>query len=389
MATRNVVPRANGEGSIGTALKNWLKGWFASVFVSGNLTDGTNNATVADLKDAVDKKHLESHSIASHNDTTATGTELETLTDGSNADVLHTHAGTGVVNLPDLGDVDFDSGTPADNYVLTYDSGSSKWKSEPSAVIAHEADTTNVHGITDTSDLALKSGNVNQFADITSAGADIESAVSLKHAIQHAIDSGTDHTSSITQNNLMDADANGLPDDSGLSVTDASDAISKKHTQNSDTDLDATFEDTFVKKADTVNVLSDITSAGADIEDAVTKKHLESHAISSHSDVDFDSGTPTDNDVLTYDSGSGKWKAEAGGGAAGTRDTFDNGDLSTGVLTITHSKGLSTPFTLNLTIANDSQQMVIPDEITFLTDTITVDLSSFGVLSGTWAFYYI
>ena len=45
------------------------------------------------------------------------------------------------------------------------------------------------------------------------------------------------------------------------------------HTQGTDTDLDATFEATFVKKADTVNVLSDIISTGANIEDAVTKKH--------------------------------------------------------------------------------------------------------------------
>jgi len=37
--------------------------------------------------------HAESHTIASHSDTTATGTELETLTDGSNADALHAHAG--------------------------------------------------------------------------------------------------------------------------------------------------------------------------------------------------------------------------------------------------------------------------------------------------------
>lgn len=65
---------------------------------------------------------------------------------------------------------------------------------------------------------------------------------SIFHDRQHAIDSSDDHTSTITQNNLMDADANGLPDDSGLSVTDVSDAVSKKHTQNADTDLDATFE---------------------------------------------------------------------------------------------------------------------------------------------------
>ena len=37
--------------------------------------------------------HAEFHTIASHSDTTATGAELETLTDGSNADALHTHAG--------------------------------------------------------------------------------------------------------------------------------------------------------------------------------------------------------------------------------------------------------------------------------------------------------
>lgn len=37
--------------------------------------------------------HAESHTVASHSDTTATGTELETLTDGSNADALHVHAG--------------------------------------------------------------------------------------------------------------------------------------------------------------------------------------------------------------------------------------------------------------------------------------------------------
>ena len=33
------------------------------------------------------------HTIASHTDTTATGAELETLTNGSNADALHTHSG--------------------------------------------------------------------------------------------------------------------------------------------------------------------------------------------------------------------------------------------------------------------------------------------------------
>ncbi|GAI98940.1 unnamed protein product, partial [marine sediment metagenome] len=77
-----------------------------------------------------------------------------------------------------------------------------------------------------------KVDTVNVLSDITSAGADIESAVSLKHAIQHAIDSASDHTSTITQNNLIDADANGLPDDSGLAVSDVLDAVNKRNKVN-------------------------------------------------------------------------------------------------------------------------------------------------------------
>ena len=70
------------------------------------LTDGSDadalhahptNATDSDLSthDAdADAHHAESHDIASHSDTTATGAELETLTDGSET-ALHSHAGTG------------------------------------------------------------------------------------------------------------------------------------------------------------------------------------------------------------------------------------------------------------------------------------------------------
>lgn len=69
----------------------------------------------------------------------------------------------------------------------------------------------------------------------SSSVASIDSAVSASHTRQHAIDSSSDHTSTIVENNLIDADANGLPDDSGLSVANTSDAISKKHSQNTDT----------------------------------------------------------------------------------------------------------------------------------------------------------
>lgn len=75
--------------------------------------------------------------------------------------------------------------------------------------------------------------------------------------------------------------------------------------------------------------------------------------------------------------------------SVGTRGTFVDGDLSSSILTITHSKGLSTPFTLNLTITDNSQEQIIPDSVTFTTNTIVVDLTSYGTLTGTWGSYYI
>ena len=53
MATRDIVPNNNNEGNLGTTLKRWLKGWFADIFVSGNITDGTNSVTVAYLSSIV------------------------------------------------------------------------------------------------------------------------------------------------------------------------------------------------------------------------------------------------------------------------------------------------------------------------------------------------
>ena len=50
---------------------------------------GLSHDSLTDV--SADDHHSESHTIASHNDTSATGTELNTLTDGSDADSLHVH----------------------------------------------------------------------------------------------------------------------------------------------------------------------------------------------------------------------------------------------------------------------------------------------------------
>lgn len=44
MATKNICPRTNDEGSIGTAVKNWLKGFFKSIFLgTGGIVDSDSN----------------------------------------------------------------------------------------------------------------------------------------------------------------------------------------------------------------------------------------------------------------------------------------------------------------------------------------------------------
>jgi len=76
--------------------------------------------------------------------------------------------------------------------------------------------------------------------------------------------------------------------------------------------------------------------------------------------------------------------------ATGVRDVFTDASLSSGQLVITHSKGLAaTSGTLLLNISDNNLQTIIPDEVLFGENTITVDLTSYGTLTGTWGYYYI
>jgi len=60
------------------------KGYVDATVFSGDHADLTNVTS--------DQHHANAHSIVSHSDTTATGAELETLTDNSIADTLHRHS---------------------------------------------------------------------------------------------------------------------------------------------------------------------------------------------------------------------------------------------------------------------------------------------------------
>lgn len=61
---------------------------------------------------------------------------------------------------------------------------------------------------------------------------------------------------------------------------------------------------------------------------------------------------------------------------------FDNADLSTGVLTVTHN--LSAQY-VTVTVFDNSGLIIIPDSVTATsTSACAVSLVSFGTISGTW-----
>jgi hypothetical protein len=91
-----------------------------------------------------------------------------------------------------------------------------------------------------------------------------------------------------------------------------------------------------------------------------------------------------------YLNGEGVFSVPAGGGASATEAVFTNGDLTAGILTVTHNAGLSSKFTALAQVINNSGSMVIPDEInTFSTNSFKVDLSSYGTIAGDWACIYV
>ena len=75
--------------------------------------------------------------------------------------------------------------------------------------------------------------------------------------------------------------------------------------------------------------------------------------------------------------------AVIGGGASSYITTFENADLSTGVLTVTHNFGHQ--YCGQPTIIDNNGLVVIPDEITYTSTTaMAVDISSQGTITGTW-----
>ena len=100
--------------------------------------------------------------------------------------------------------------------------------------------------------------------------------------------------------------------------------------------------------------------------------------------IDF-SNTPsaTLTRLLGFDaSGDVGYTAGTGSNPFSYELEFDNADLVAGVLSVTHNLNASP---LHCTIMNNSNKIIYPDDVTFANvNSATIDLSSYGTLTGTW-----
>jgi len=110
MATRGIVPVNTGEGSIGTSSKKWGKGWFDALHVAGNLDDGTNTVTIAQMKDLVDG-HADTHEAGGSDEIDVRGLQGGWLT----ADIEANRPAAGTKDryfyATDTGKLYYDNGT--------------------------------------------------------------------------------------------------------------------------------------------------------------------------------------------------------------------------------------------------------------------------------------
>jgi len=108
-----------------------------------------------------DQHHAQSHTAASHSDQGATGAELETLTDGSNADALHAHAAIGGADHGGLGGL----ADIADHaYAALIDgtrdiTGTQRYTGTPTPVIFGAAGDTQFSIVEDTDFFTINVGN--------------------------------------------------------------------------------------------------------------------------------------------------------------------------------------------------------------------------------------
>lgn len=203
MAIKNIVPRADGEGSIGTSAKNWLKGWFKSIFLgTSGIVDSNGNEVLKPESVASAINEITIKNAASGN-----APEAKATGDDTNISFVIRVKGTGAFQVMD----------GSGNILATFDK-----------VVSAVNYITLLNSIT-TETLEVKAVGTDTNIDITLVpkGSGKSKTPDGQIIVKTA--------PALTAGKMVKTNADGVVEDGTNTDTDVADAVTKKHSQNTDT----------------------------------------------------------------------------------------------------------------------------------------------------------
>ena len=241
MATPDIVPRADGEGNVGTPAKRWI-----DVNISGDLTDGTNAVSPAEGKTAYDHSQ-----IVTGNPHALDSTDVGADPAGTAASEITVHETTydhtQIGNASKIQDKDVSSAAPSDGQALVFNASNNRYEPTTTGSLSSVTTDTTLDG--DGTGLdplsVIDNGHDHVLANITDSGTaaaldvpalgDAASGEVVKgddsrltddrdptaHASDHEI-GGTD---TVDHDNLVNFAANEHYDHTTVGIRDSSDIL--------------------------------------------------------------------------------------------------------------------------------------------------------------------
>ena len=131
-----------------------------ALILTGATITGLNHSSISNVTS--DQHHAEAHTVASHSDTGATGEKLDTLTDGSDAVLLHTHSNYILHSLA----------TAINDFIVASGSGAyvKKTLAETGAILEGDIQHDNLQGVTSDEHVAHSGVDVTAGNGLTGGG---------------------------------------------------------------------------------------------------------------------------------------------------------------------------------------------------------------------------
>lgn len=203
MATKNITPRDDGEGTLGTAVKNWLKGFFKTIFLgTGGIVDSNSNEVLKpeSVADAINEITIKNAASGNAPEAKATG-------DDTNISFVIRVKGTGAFQVMD----------GSGNILATFDK-----------VVSAVNYITLLNSIT-TETLEIKAVGTDTNIDITLVpkGSGKSKTPDGQIIVKTA--------PALTAGKMVKTNADGVVEDGTNTDAEVADAVTKKHTQHTDT----------------------------------------------------------------------------------------------------------------------------------------------------------